>query len=239
MSQTPKIDRIVHSRRKTIAILVTPDGQLEVRAPHGVSRRQIEAIVTQKAAWIQNNRERALKTASLTQRRPLQAGCHLWYLGKSYPLRVNSSAPARVVFDNGFSLPEASLPRAAELLEDWYKKQARAIITARVAYFERTFGLKVRSIRITSARTRWGSCSHLNMLNFTWRLVMAPAGVIDYIVAHEMAHLVEKNHSRAFWAQVEHMLPDYKLYRAWLKANGRFLDLTIEADETKLATVKT
>jgi predicted metal-dependent hydrolase len=129
-----------------------------------------------------------------------------------------------------------ALPKAPELLAAWYKDQARLILPERTNYFAHQFGLKVRSIRITSARTRWGSCSRLNALSFTWRLVMAPLEIIDYIVVHELAHIAEKNHSRAFWSQVERMLPDYHYRRKWLKNNGRLLDLSIDADESLTAS---
>ena len=135
-------------------------------------------------------------------------------------------------FSSEFRLPVKALPKAPALLAAWYKNQARLILTERTDHFAQQFGLKYRSIRITSARTRWGSCSQLNALSFTWRLVMTPIEIVDYIVVHELAHVVEKNHSRAFWSQVERMLPDYRIRRKWLKTNGRLLDLFIDADES-------
>ncbi len=82
-----------------------------------------------------------------------------------------------------------------------------------------------KSIRITSARTRWGSCSSKGNLSFTWRLVMAPPQVIDYVVAHELAHLQVRNHSPAFWQKVKTIMPDYLQYRRWLDAHGHLLTL--------------
>jgi predicted metal-dependent hydrolase len=87
------------------------------------------------------------------------------------------------------------------------------------------YGLRYEKIRITSAQTRWGSCSPKGTLSFTWRLVMAPLEVIDYVVIHELAHLRVKNHSKTFWAEVESMLPDYTRHVAWLRKNGKFLTL--------------
>ncbi|MFA5837370.1 MAG: SprT family zinc-dependent metalloprotease [Bellilinea sp.] len=235
MSEAPVIDRIIRSRRKTVALIVTPEGHLEVRAPQRVSRDQIEDIVAQKANWILKNLERSRKASAAVNTRKLVEGARIWYLGASHPLHVSEHSTARVQFSTSFYLPKSALPKATDLLTAWYKNQARHLLTERTAYYARQFGLKYRSIRITSARTRWGSCSRLNALSFTWRLVMAPLEIIDYIVIHELAHILQKNHSRAFWEQVERMLPDYRSRRAWLKANGRLLDLLIEADETRLS----
>ena len=235
MSEAPVIDRIIRSRRKTVALIVTPEGHLEVRAPQRVSRDQIEDIVAQKANWILKNLERSRKASAAVNTRKLVEGARIWYLGASHPLHVSEHSTARVQFSTSFYLPKSALPKATDLLTAWYKNQARHLLTERTAYYARQFGLKYRSIRITSARTRWGSCSRLNALSFTWRLVMAPLEIIDYIVIHELAHILQKNHSRAFWEQVERMLPDYRSRRAWLKANGRLLDLSIEADETRLS----
>ena len=237
MSEAPVIDRIIRSRRKTVALVVTPEGHLEVRAPQRLSRDQIDDIVAQKAKWIFKNLARSRKASAAVKTRELVEGARIWYLGSSYLLHMSERGVARVQFSTGFCLPKSALPKAADLLTAWYKNQARHFLTERTEYYARQFGLKYRSIRITSARTRWGSCSRLNALSFTWRLVMAPLDIIDYIVLHELAHILQKNHSRAFWEQVERMLPDYRSRRAWLKANGRLLDLSIEADETGLKAV--
>lgn len=234
MSQAISIDKIIRSRRKTVALIVTPEGRLEVRAPLQLSHKQIESIVTEKAGWIKKQQDRVHKSNGANPRRPLAGGARLWYLGHSYQLQVTGQGASRVSFTTHFVLPESALLKADKLLTTWYKKQARAIITERVEFYARKFDLKVRSVRITSAKTRWGSCSRVNGLSFTWRLVMAPVEIIDYIVIHELAHIVEKNHSRAFWSQMEKMQPDYKSRRSWLKANGRQLDLTIDANEANL-----
>lgn len=220
-----------------MALIVTPEGELEVRAPLRLSHKQILAIVSEKSGWIEKQKECARKSSHATAHRKLSDGAHLWYLGKSYPLYLTGANNSRIIFSNGFHLPENALPRAGDLMPAWYKAQARVFITQRVEYYAHKYSLNVHAIRITSARTRWGSCSRLNSLSFTWRLIMAPVEIIDYIVLHELAHILEKNHSRAFWSNVARMQPDYKWRRAWLKANGRLLDLAIEANEANLKPV--
>lgn len=110
-----------------------------------------------------------------------------------------------------------------ELVKKWYIRQAHMIFPVRVMHFLQFTGGEVKSIRIKDQKTRWGSCSSLNNLNFNWRLIMAPGEVLDYVVVHELCHLTHMNHSRDFWNMVEEIMPEYRLYRKWLKDNGNHL----------------
>ncbi len=105
-------------------------------------------------------------------------------------------------------------------LTRWYRKQAQIHMSERVSHFSEKHGLGYEQIRITGATTRWGSCSGRNNLNFPWRLLMAPREIIDYVVVHELAHTVHKNHSPRFWELVESILPDWKTHRAHLREEG-------------------
>ncbi len=124
-----------------------------------------------------------------------------------------------------FFLERQALPGAAAAFKAWYRAQARALVEERVRQYAARYGFSYRQVRITSARTRWGSCSAKGTLCFTWRLVMAPPECIDYVVVHELAHLRVANHSPAFWREVGAILPDYKARRKWLRVNGRSLTL--------------
>ncbi|MCH2189035.1 M48 family metallopeptidase, partial [Candidatus Gracilibacteria bacterium] len=106
-----------------------------------------------------------------------------------------------------------------------YKKEAKEILTRKAAHYAQKHHLAYNSIRITSAKTRWGSCSSKKNLNFSYRLMMTPEFVQDYVVVHELAHLLHMNHSKKFWSQVESMYPDYKQAEKWLKENSRDLPL--------------
>ena len=114
---------------------------------------------------------------------------------------------------------------AAAVLECWMKSMARLLINQRIRVLNSVLKLRYNRVAIRGQKTRWGSCSSLGNLNFNWRLVMAPLPVMDYIVAHELLHLVEPNHSKKFWTLVESVCPDYKNCRDWLKKNGHRLKL--------------
>jgi predicted metal-dependent hydrolase len=113
-----------------------------------------------------------------------------------------------------------------KLFTAWYKQQARWVLAERVQWFASRCKFTYTQVRISSAHTRWGSCSSRGTLSFTWRLVMAPLEVVDYVVVHELAHLRVRNHSPAFWKEVEAILPDYKARQKWLKTNGKLLTLS-------------
>lgn len=129
--------------------------------------------------------------------------------------------------DRTSSQPQLIVPGDIAYFErrviDWCKKQARQDITAACAYHANNLGLHYRSISIRDQRTRWGSCSSEGRLNFSWRLILAPPEVLDYVAAHEVAHLQEMNHRPQFWALVEKTCPKMAQHRAWLKKNGASL----------------
>jgi predicted metal-dependent hydrolase len=218
-----QIDKLVRSKRKTLSLIVETDGTLTVRAPSRMKEADIRGFIEAKTDWIKRKQARAWKEA-LAPRHYVEGETFL-YLGKEIPLRLVTDGKPALVKDRVFKLTRSAQPRAASLFEAWYKKQARAVLTERVEFFAHKYGFEVGKIRISSARTRWGSCSAKSTLSFTWRLVMAPPEVIDYVVVHELCHLRELNHSRSFWAQVEAILPDYRSCRKWLKENGGKLHL--------------
>lgn len=106
-------------------------------------------------------------------------------------------------------------------LEQKYRRMARSRIEERTAYFAGKMGVSYGRISIRAAKTRWGSCSYEGNLNFHWKLILMPPEVLDYVVVHELAHRKEMNHSKAFWAEVERILPDYQERRKWLKLYGQ------------------
>lgn len=115
-----------------------------------------------------------------------------------------------------------------EALEKRYRSLARECITRRASYYAAQLGVTYSSIRIAEQKTRWGSCSSRGTLSFHWRLVLAPPAVMDYVVVHEVCHLIHMDHSPDFWAEVESLMPDYKVYKTWLKKNGLVLSQAYE-----------
>ncbi len=149
------------------------------------------------------------------------------YLGKEYELAVRTNQKDIVEISDKLYLGSPDLKYADTYILSWYREQARKVIRERVSLYSKRSGSQFNSVSIgnTAATTRWGSCSSQKNLNFNWKLIMAPIQVIDYVVAHELAHLKELNHSRNFWETVRRMHPLYREYRTWLKRNGNLLTL--------------
>ena len=218
--------KITYSKRKTFALVVDVKGTLIVRAPVGATRRQVNEVVDAHRSWIEEKQAEALRKQQSQRTLRFEEGETFLFLGQRYPLTFTEKEIKPALQLNGsFILAQAYAPRAEAVFEAWYKIQARMIIAERVDHWAGANGLSYTTLRITSARTRWGSCSSKGSLNFSWRLVLAPLEVIDYVVVHELAHLKQRNHSRAFWAEVETMMPDYRQHRRWLKENGHWLGL--------------
>lgn len=220
-----KIDQIIRSKRKTISLEVKRDGSLIVRAPIITPRGQIEELVESKERWIRKKQE-LLKQRSLeVPAKKFFPGEQFLYLGQPYTLEVVNGQADSLVLKDKFYLTANSQNNAQIVFTNWYRKHAALVIKELVVNRAQENGFEYSRIGITSARTRWGSCGPKGSLNFTWRLIMAPREVIDYVVVHELVHLQIRNHSKAFWGEVRVLMPEYLDHRAWLRENGHQLTL--------------
>jgi predicted metal-dependent hydrolase len=220
MNMPVTVSRLIRSKRRTIALIVERDGSVTVRAPMKMSASAIQEFVEKHVRWVE---KKQAEVASIVpeKKRQYQAGERFLFLGQEYPLEFICSTRKNLVLDECFKLAESEQTNAEKHFQIWYRKQAAKIIGDRVTFFAERYQLPVETIRITSARTRWGSCSPKNKLSFSWRLVMMPMDVIDYVVVHELAHTVHHNHSRRFWSLVAKWMPDYMERRKKLRRLGK------------------
>jgi predicted metal-dependent hydrolase len=147
------------------------------------------------------------------------------YLGHSYPLVIRQGQKKPLFLEGAFLLAESAHCHARQVFERWYRDRAKQIVGERVQLYASQHNFQYKRIGVTSARTRWGSCSANGSLNFSWRLILAPIEAVDYVVVHELVHTVIYNHSRQFWKSVEGIMPDYKERRAWLRKHAQQLTL--------------
>jgi predicted metal-dependent hydrolase len=217
--------QLIRSRRRTIAILITPDASVVVRAPLRAPKSEIAAFVELKRRWIMEKRKLALERAEAHKPREIASGEEFPYLGRRLMLAATDNAERIEAVGGTLAVPRARLADAPAELKRWYVGEAARVVTERVNLWMERTGIYASALGITGARRRWGSCSTKGALNFTWRLIMAPEDVIDYVVVHELAHIEHPNHSRAFWARVAEIMPDYKLKLKWLRDNSALLKL--------------
>ncbi|MBI5180802.1 MAG: M48 family metallopeptidase [Nitrospirae bacterium] len=220
-----KIDKIIRSKRRTIALEIAQDASLIVRAPYRTPLDFIERIVFKKRFWIKEKQGFVRGRYTKTAPKEFVSGEGFLYLGDMYKLEIIDTLNMPMLFNNGFQVSRKNIDSAKEILIAWYKEQAHQKISERAIWHSSLSGLKYNKIRISNAQRRWGSCSSKRNLSFSWRLIMAPLNVIDYVVVHELAHLEENNHSKRFWDKVKIMMPDYKQYKKWLKENRHLLDI--------------
>lgn len=215
---------VIRSRRRTIAIEISRDGEVLVRAPLRLVRREIAAFVEEHREWIALKLAQAKRRTTHAAPRRFREGETFLFLGERHRLRFDAGGEYLRKENGEFLLGADLASRAGDLFRTWYRARAREVFEDRVSHFAPRMGLYCRAVRITDARERWGSCSASGTLNFSWRLVMAPPAVIDYVVVHELAHLAEMNHSRRFWDCVAGVLPDHRARRKWLREHEHFLD---------------
>jgi len=215
-----KIDKLIRSRRRSISLEITREAQLVVRMPRYANVREVKQFILEKRVWIEKKIKEIAQRANKNTPKRFIPGEKFYYLGEKYPLKNIKGQSTKLKFNNGFYLEEGNTPVAKNIFTKWYKRQAKLNISKRVSWYSTLYKLRPNKIKITSASGRWGSCTTQGNLNFTWKLILLPLKILDYVVVHELAHLKQPNHSKIFWVEVEKMLPDYRERRKWLKKNG-------------------
>ena len=208
------------TRRRSIALRIDEEG-LRVAVPWNASRQAIHAALDQHADWI---------IGKLAEWQKKRAPSLMWidgdavmYLGETVRLRVEDGAGAPILRDGLLHVrARKSNPRVVEKrVTEWLKAAASRDYPARVHHFCSMIGTMASDIRLSSARSRWGSCHSNGCIRLNWRMIQTPPRLIDYVVAHEVAHLREMNHSPRFWALVESMIPDYRERRREMRSGGQ------------------
>ena len=174
-----QIHQLVLSRRRSLALVITAEAKLVVRAPRRLPEKDIYIFIEQKRSWIEK------KIAEVSTR------------PKPKQLSGNEQKS--------------------------YYQLAKKVIPERVKYYSDLTGLKPKAVKISRARKRWGSCGAKGTINVSWRLALVPQEVMDYVVVHELAHLVERNHGKRFWQRVAEISPNYRACRKWLRRHGSII----------------
>jgi predicted metal-dependent hydrolase len=217
-------DRARHAR-----ILVGGDG-VEVVVPRRFPLRQVEPFVEEKRPWIERTLRRMRESEAEFPRARLEDDGELPYLGERLALavRVERQRVRPVVSRRGAGL-RVALPGGGSLvdaLEGWYRRRARVEVSARLDAAVARAGSSYTSLQIRGQRTRWASCSSSGAMSFNWRLLLAPAEILDYVVEHEVAHLEVHDHSQRFWTLLASRSPGWREHERWLRRHGHALRLT-------------
>lgn len=225
---------VTSRRRKSVSLRVGPEEGVEIVVPEGVGAEKVHQIVRAKAPWI-------IQKLGLVQEQAKPAskafvsGESFLYAGRKHRLRVVRTRRAQVdlAFEHGaFRVLVPTGTRDDELpgllrpaFVRWYRERAELRLEVRVEHYAAKMGLTPAGLVVRDQARRWGSCTRSGVLGFNWRIVMAPLSALDYVVAHELAHLVERDHGRRFWRLVGAVMPDHEDRREWLRLHGADLAL--------------
>jgi hypothetical protein len=214
------------SNRKTLSIYIERDGQVTILAPEELTGQQLEEVLEQKRGWIYKSLAEWEDLNATQIKREYVNGEGFLYLGRTYRLQIVEQQDSPLILKNGyFVLHSQSLPKADDAFKDFYRLKGHKKLRERVTYYQGKLGVKANDVRVLELKNRWASCSEKGNLNFHWKCMMAPLTVLDYVVVHELVHLLHKNHTTAFWNEIDKLIPDYQDRKQWLKVNGAGMGL--------------
>ena len=217
--------------RKTASITVAPDNAVTIIVPDQLDDDAVAAIIRRKQAWIHH--KIAFNNDVRFPHKPKEyiSGEAFQYIGRNYRLKVLPGDTRGVELKAGrfcVCVPagltaEAHTARIAEELEGWYREHAATKLAQRSHLHAKRMGLEIGRVGIRDYRRQWGSCLQDGSIQFNWRVILAPLRIIDYVVIHELCHLVHRNHSPHYWRLLALYLPDYAESKEWLRVNGGLL----------------
>jgi predicted metal-dependent hydrolase len=215
-------------QRRTLEIIVDHDGSLVLATPPGVPTETLGHFIGENLVWVYTKLAEKEVQARSRSPREFVSGEGFLYLGRSYRLKVVDGAdhqPPLRLYRGRFELRRDAVPQAREHFVRWYTVHLRPVLDRQLAALMIRVGVKPREVHIQDLGYRWGSSNRRGHLYFHWRVAMLPHRVIEYLVAHELVHLVERSHNDAFWERVERIIPDYADRQRWLKEHGGMYDL--------------
>jgi predicted metal-dependent hydrolase len=216
---------VVYSKRKTLSIIIERDRRVIVRAPLNTSKELIDKEIQKRKRLLQKKIDHNHKYPLEKQTNEFVSGETLMYLGKNYKLFVVDEELNGVEFDSKFFISRSLQSQANKLFREWYIRAAESIVVPKATQIAKKIGVTYNKINIVDLKFRWGSCTPNDNINLNWRLVKAPMTVIEYIIVHELTHLLEANHTPEFWNRVASQLPSYEKAKKWLKDNGHLIEV--------------
>lgn len=209
------------SRRKTVEITVDRGGELVISVPSGVANDVMVDFVREKRFWIFSKLAEKDALRQPVSQKEFVSGEGFSYLGRSYRLLLVNDQEAPLKLETGrFKLKRELAAQGRDQFVRWYTDHARAWLSRRVRTWIPRMGVAPKGIEVRDLGFRWGSCGRSGTVNFHWAAILLPVSVVDYIIVHELAHLVEPNHTPEFWLRVARALPEYEQRKAWLAEHG-------------------
>jgi predicted metal-dependent hydrolase len=211
------------SRRKTLGITIERNGELVLTAPVDTPLEEIERVARQKGLWVYRKLAEREFLVGPTRTKEYVPGETFHYLGRSYRLRLvdpKNGHPPLQLQHGWFGLRRDEQERGEKHFVDWYIEHGQPWLSRRIELHIPRIGVEPGPVRVQDLGYRWGSCGSA-ALNFHWRTLQLPPRIIDYVVVHELVHVIEPRHDREFWRRVERAMPDFEARKSWLAEHGR------------------
>ncbi|UXF00337.1 hypothetical protein IB67_01770 [Fervidobacterium riparium] len=213
--------KIVHKNTRKISIYIDYDGTLKISVPKSMTEKELEQFLKRKESEIKK-----LVESFSAQKSAFTSKNAILYFGEERKIILNGDSNVPLRYVNGtFFLNPRYVDDANKLAIWWLRKQAEEYLPKKVNEISEIMGISYKKVVVKDAKTRWGSCSTKGTISLNWRLIMAPVGIVEYVIVHELAHIAHPDHSPEFWRFVGKFVPDYRLFRNWLKKNGKSLFL--------------
>jgi len=219
---------LTRSKRKTASIYIERDGQVSIQVPEQLTEQQVEELIESKRKWIYTHLAEWRDLNATRVQREYVNGEGFLYLGRTYRLKRVETQDKPLMLKNGYfclRIDNGTALDADAAFKSFFREKGKKRISARVLCFQTKMGVHPKAVRIIELKNRWASCSLRGNLNFHWKCMMAPPPMLDYIIVHELAHLICANHTEAFWNEVDKVMPDYRDRKEWLRVNGAGMDL--------------
>jgi len=227
-------DLVTSAKARRLRVRVGLDGVRVVR-PRGRTDKQTETFLQNHEEWIGEQMDR-IERLRVVRRPLLKRKGEMLFRGKPTPVRLlkttEQRGPNRIEWDGSEIVvrqTRTSRTPVAKSLENWLRKQVRADIETRLEIVTQRLGRRLNRVYVMAQRTKWGNCSRLQNLSFSWRLIMVPPMVLEYLVTHEAVHLVVPDHSARFWLTVRSLCPEMEIAKQWLSRDGERLPLGLDA----------
>tara|TARA_B100000287_G_C20515428_1_gene734783 strand:+ start:19 stop:747 length:729 start_codon:yes stop_codon:yes gene_type:complete len=217
------------NRKRTISLQVK-DNKLIVKAPRTATRKSLDDLIQRKQSWIKKRAILNFEEQNLKNREFINNE-KFYFRGNEYRLSLILGRNKAVKIAGGLLIvtyiDDQSILRSTikSLLEEWYLKESTKILKARTEELAQQMSVQPSGITVKNYNSKWGSCSANNKISYNWRIIMAPDCIVDYLIIHELSHIIEPNHSKNFWQQVENYCEDFQKKRKWLRENGHKLVL--------------
>jgi predicted metal-dependent hydrolase len=222
---------VIRSRRATADVIIERDGSVLVRAPEWANDAQVASVVSSKLYWIYQGLAEWRDFNATRVLREYRNGEGFFYLGRTYRLSLVSDRSDALQLSSGrFTLrrdlvEHGDIVRIKAAFRDFYVEKGKERLRKRVDYFAPKVGVEPTGIEVKELGLRWASCSTRGKLSFHWKCMLAPQTIIDYVVVHELCHFHHRDHTDAFWNEVDKVMPDFRERKEWLRRNGAALDV--------------